>query len=189
MGGSSISSSSLKSVTCHGAINLMVDVVLRYYQELRRFLLRQGEDVHTVDDIAQESITRILHASQAGTEVRNPRGLLYQVARNLLADASRRRQIRAEEPLENWQADDLQASETQQEEPAAILERKRAAEIYVNTIRSLPPRCQEAFRMHLYDGLSNDEIAQRMGISSSMVKKHILRAMMACKACRDQHEP
>ncbi|CAM4387065.1 RNA polymerase sigma factor [Kerstersia similis] len=167
----------------------MVDAVLRYYQELRRFLLRQGEDVHTVDDIAQESVTRILHASQTGTEVRNPRSLLYQVARNLLTDNARRRQVRAEEPLENWQTEELPAHWTQQEEPGTILERKRAAEIYIKTIRSLPPRCQEAFRMHLYDGLSNDEIAQRMGISSSMVKKHILRAMMACKACRDQHEP
>lgn len=44
-------------------------------------------------------------------------------------------------------------------------------------IRQLPPQCQEAFRLSRFEGLKQEEIAQRMGISIKTVKNHIGKAL------------
>ena len=64
---------------------------------------------------------------------------------------------------------------------------------YVAAIEALPPRCREAFILHVFDDMPHAEIARAMGVSCSMIEKHIVRGMVACKMCERQlaraHEP
>ena len=41
----------------------------------------------------------------------------------------------------------------------------------------LPPKCRQAFELRKFDGLSQREIAARMGISQSTVEKHLIKAL------------
>jgi len=45
----------------------------------------------------------------------------------------------------------------------------------------LPERQREAFALHAVHGLSQDEVAGRMGVSVRMVSKHISRALAYCE--------
>ncbi|WP_367379848.1 sigma factor-like helix-turn-helix DNA-binding protein [Comamonas testosteroni] len=53
-----------------------------------------------------------------------------------------------------------------------------------DTIEGLPPRCRDAFCMYIFDELPNKEIAERLGVSLSMVNQYISRGKLACAARR-----
>lgn len=160
----------------------------RYYRELLNFLSRSVDDRDTAADLAQESFARVLAVQQSGQTVSEPRALLYRTARNLVIDRYRRGAVRGESVSLDDEAHDaagpqLLAPSATEPEAAATSSQGVAAMLAV--IGALPLRCREAFILHKFDGLSQVEVAARMGISVTMVERHLKLAMKACRACRD----
>ncbi len=154
----------------------------RYYRELLNFLHRQVNDRDTAADLAQESYARVLAAQHTGQPVLDVRALLYRTARNLVIDQHRRAEVRKHDDLDAMtEADEPAAAEHLQ--PEAALESMQTVRAYVQAIESLPPRCREAFMLHVVDGMAQAEVARRMDISVSMVEKHVVRGMQACRQC------
>ena len=54
---------------------------------------------------------------------------------------------------------------------------RQLAEELDAVVEMLPPKCREVFRMSHYEGLSNREIGERLGISVSTVENHINNAL------------
>jgi RNA polymerase sigma-70 factor (ECF subfamily) len=154
----------------------------RYYRELLNFLHNQVNDRHTAADLAQESYARVLGAQHAGQSVLDPRALLYRTAKNLLIDQHRRSEVRRHEVLDTV-AESEQLHAPRHQQPDEALASQQTVRAYADVIENLPPRCREAFVLHIIDGLPQAEIAGRMGISVSMVEKHVVRATMACQRC------
>ncbi len=152
----------------------------RYYTELFRFLSRKLRDRHLAEELTQETFSRALSSTQ---QISSHRALLYHIAKNLLVDRYRDSQHRlsAEEMPDT---DSLLAPGSQQ--PESLIENQQYIASIIATIEALPPRCREAFILHRFDGLPQNEVAARMGISTNMVEKHIIRAMLACRDCRQQ---
>ena len=44
-------------------------------------------------------------------------------------------------------------------------------------LTELPVKCRQAFTMHRQSGMSYPEIAQALGVSTSMVEKYIIQAL------------
>jgi RNA polymerase sigma factor (sigma-70 family) len=44
----------------------------------------------------------------------------------------------------------------------------------------MPPRCLEVFRLRKLDDLSHAEIAQRLGLSTKTVERHVTHALRLC---------
>ena len=154
----------------------------RYYRELLNFLHHQVSDRDTAADLAQESYARVLAVQHAGRDILDGRALLYRTARNLLVDQHRRAAVRRHDDL-NSMPDAEQPAAPQYLQPEDALVSQQMVRAYVGAIECLPPRCREAFVLHVFDELTHAQVAQRMGISVSMVEKHIVRGMLACRAC------
>lgn len=157
-------------------------VLERYHRELLNFLARQVNDRDAAADLVQESYARVLAVQHSGQAVLDVRALLYHIAHNLAIDYYRRAKVRRHDHLDAI-PEDQHPPAPQHLQPEEALTTQQVFRAYVAAIEALPPRCREAFVLHVFDDLSHAQIAQRMGISVSMVEKHVVRGMVACKLC------
>ncbi len=126
------------------------------------------------EDIGQDAIVRVLQVKDQ-TAIEDPLRYLFRVARNLFVDAER---SRARERALIDPAADLGTRVDGAADPERTLAGKQRLEHALSVIEDLPPRCRQAFRLHRFGGLSYVAIAREMGISPSMVEKHIAEAML-----------
>lgn len=155
------------------------------YQELLQFCAKHTRNKQDAADLVQETYARVLRLMKGEEPVHNLRALLYCTLRNLMTDQHRHAQLRQHESLENLpeaQAP-LLASHLQPEE---ILAFAQYAKAIVAAIEALPPRCREAFVLSRFDGWGQQQIAEHMHISRSMVAQHIVRGMLSCKAAHQR---
>nr|WP_315846211.1 sigma-70 family RNA polymerase sigma factor [uncultured Achromobacter sp.] len=157
----------------------------RYYRELLNFCARTVKNREAAKDVVQESYARVLAVQESGQPIAEPRALLHQTARRLMIDQHRRQAIREHEDIDGLGNDDTPAS-PRHLQPEAVYESGQHAQAILAAIEALPPRCREAFILNRFDGLSHQEVADRMGISKNMVAQHVIRGVLACKACEDR---
>lgn len=159
-------------------------MLARYYGDLLNFCMRKVRDRDMAADLAQESYARVLSMQQAGRVIREPAALLRQVALNAKIDLDRRAAIRQHDDIHALSdADHPAAPQCLQPEEAYDL--YQTVQAYLDTIEALPPRCREAYSMYLFEELPYKEIAERMGVSLSLVDRYIKRGKLACMARRE----
>ena len=149
----------------------------RYYNELLKYFTHAVRDMHEAQDLVQATFERLLVKAGSGDPIRDERGLLYEIARNLLVDRYRQRQVRQHDSDEVLQ--DMQGPSS--EDPQAIVSGRQRMLQLADAIEGLPPRCRQAFVLHRVDGLPQADVAQRMGISVNMVERHIMLALATCR--------
>lgn len=130
------------------------------------------------EEVAQEAYLSVWRATAAG-EVKYPRAYLFRTAEHLAFDRLEReaveRRHRAEAPLS-------EAIVAPGPSPEAQLLAEQCWAIVACAFNELPPACREAFVLHKLQGLRHAEVALRLGISKSMVEKHIMRALAHCRS-------
>lgn len=148
----------------------LVEACREIVTEARR---RHSRGVADADDVAQDACVRALDVA-APQGVRDPLRYLFRIARNLVVD---RRRKRARDSALSESLAVIERGAKDPADPERILAGKQDLERVLVAIASLPPRCREAFTMHRFGGMSYAAIARRMGVSTSMVEKHIAEAM------------
>jgi len=145
---------------------------------LRGFFARRGAHEDT-EDLVQETWLRLLRAHQSqGAHIANPEAYLFTVALNLVREQASRRQ-RTPLPLEELeQVAGQLATEESVEDAAARAQRAQRLQALLAT---LPERTRAVLVMQYRDGLSYRQIAERMGVSAHMVKKHVVRGLAHCR--------
>jgi RNA polymerase sigma-70 factor (ECF subfamily) len=144
---------------------------------LRSFLERHTHCAHEAEDLAQEVFLRMCRMG-AHSEVRHLRGLVYKTANNLLKDRSRRtytRMMRDAVPAATVEWVDWA------NEPSCLLESAQTLAVFCVTLDNLQPTTRTAFLMYRVEGCTQAQIAAAMGVSASMVEKHVSHAMTALR--------
>ena len=151
-----------------------------YHAELQRFLMRRLRSTHNAQDLAQEAYLRLLRVER-GELVRQPRAYLYRIALNLVLEFK----LRCSRDPITYDSDTLQEiAEHVSDSPADESEREADAQQIEQILAQLPPLYRAIFVLRKRDGLSYQEIAQQLDISTHTVKKYLARAVAQCRDAR-----
>ncbi|MFT3803869.1 MAG: sigma-70 family RNA polymerase sigma factor [Burkholderiaceae bacterium] len=141
---------------------------------LKAWLHRRLGSAHDAADLAHDTFVRILGSRSPGP-IREPRAYLTTVARGLVIDHWRRRDIEA--AFIDAVAALPPAIAPSPEHRALALE----ALVQVDALlREMKTKVREAFLLAQIDGLTYREIGQRLGVGERMVKKYMAEAMLHC---------
>ena len=152
-------------------------VFREYYDDLVSYLTMKLRSRDQAMDVAQETFLRVL-TREPSAPILQPRAFLYKTALNLSIDLFRKRRQQAEEPLDSEDLQHLLPVPANQER---IVESREQVLLLYRAILELPPKCRQVFLLHKFKERSHAEIAVHLGISKSMVEKHIIKAMTHCR--------
>lgn len=144
---------------------------------LRAYLFRFVRNPADVDELLQETYAKLLCASLEGGEVRSVRALALTIARNAAVDWLRHRDVVPIELMSDLAALDVLDEKEQVDE---IVNAHQELELLSDVMADLPKRVRQAFTLRRVYGLSQKEIAERMGISEGFVEQLLVRAVRRC---------
>ena len=143
------------------------------YERLLRFLGARLANEQDAQDLAQEAYLRLLRVSDSKL-IHDPVAYLFRIARNLLHEWYTSLPPPCE-PLDKVQL----AEEGLTVEELADL--SQHMDRLNQVMRDLSPKCRAAIVMHRRDGMTYAEIADALGVSSSMVKKYLSKGLARCR--------
>jgi len=143
----------------------------QFHSRLLKFIRSRVEDDAAADDIIQNVFLRIHTNMESLSDSNRLESWIFQIARNAIIDHYRRRR------------DLVEISETTPADDDFI--EPDAAEILASSMRSMVDELPEPYRQALilteYDGLTQAELAERLGISLSGAKSRVQRARQRIK--------
>ncbi len=161
------------------SVRARLDDLFREHQaNLLRFLTIRLGSVADARDCLQIVFARLLERSTSLADD-NLAALLYVCARNAATDELRRR--KHSNAHTGSQAEAAHVSD-QAPSPDRQAQASQELTLLVSLLDELPPKCRTAFVSYKLDGLEYREIAARMGITESMVRKYVIKAVAYCAA-------
>ena len=148
-----------------------IEIIWReYHAKLHRFIASRVADPSTVDDILQEVFVKIHQRIGTLEDDARIQSWLYQVTRNAVIDY-----YRSQKAVQGI-AEEASIPETS--ESTALME---LAECIRPMVERLPQAHREAMVLSELEGLTQKEVAERLGVSLSGAKSRVQRARAKLK--------
>ena len=167
-----------ESVEATSVSDKISEVCERHHESLVAFLRFKLKSKAEADDIAQETYARVLRRGKID-DVKCLRSYVFKTANNLainkLVERTRKRMDLTVDPQEI----DLPGNEATPEEHVQYQEKLR---VITDAIRELPEKCRMAFVMYKFEFVEYKEIASRMKLTESMIRKYVLKGMRHCQS-------
>ena len=150
-------------------------IYLQYHEELCRAVIKKFDVNYTeAEDVVQ---TAFIRYTESTAPVLNPRAFLYKVCANIAIDQIRRRDV------QNGYARSVAEIEPEsvgEIGPERQLEARQRLDIISRALCVMPDKRRKLLMMSRFDGLSYAEIARRVNLSETVVRKHIAKALAGC---------
>ena len=161
-------------------MNARVECLSKFFNSchisLIRFLTRLLGCEEAARDVAQDAYLRF-HAHRERETIEHPRAYLFRIAHNLAVD-----RIAREAAARNHAKDQItDESLPESFRPDSLVETEQRWQRMADALNELPRACRDAFVMNKLRGMTHSQIAQELGVSRSMVEKHLMRAMAHCR--------
>ncbi len=172
-------------MTAKNIRTLVAGLAASHGASLRHFLLARVRNGADVPDIIQEVYLRMLRIPNAES-IRSPEAYLFTVARHVLQQHALRQSTA---PL----AVDLDGildsnGPSTAGDPVLEMDAQQCLEQLQDALDLLSPKMRAVFMLHRRDGLSIGEIAERLEISTPLVKKYLMKALIQFRLRLEQDE-
>ncbi|MDH4566447.1 sigma-70 family RNA polymerase sigma factor [Pseudomonas sp. BN414] len=141
-----------------------------HYEELIGTWTRRLRSRHRAEDFAHDAFVRVLEADQES--VQQPRAYLHQTTRNIAVDHFRREERRA-----LLEMDIAGSGDESKDDPESFMHAVQLADSIEKALAELPVNCRQVFVWQKLEGLSQAEIAERLGLSKNMVERYMIRTI------------
>lgn len=146
---------------------------------LRAWLQSRRLDGLEIDDIIQETYARLI-ALESVEGVRSPKTYAFQAAWSVLVSHVRRSKVVPFRTVADMDQLGVVADEPSPEHQIADRDELRHL---AEAIASLPGKVRDVFTLRRVEGLSQREVARRLGLSESTVEKHMSRGLHLLSKC------
>lgn len=140
--------------------------------DLRQFIRRRVSDPHVAEDLLQETFLRIHRGIDALSDLDRLGAWVYRIARNVIYDhyrtSGRTAPIGDADPVEDGAG-------------LAVTQCGHAEEWLGGLVAGLPAAYKDAVRLAEFEGVSQREVADRLGLSLSGAKSRIQRGRAILK--------
>lgn len=133
---------------------------------------RRVENIET-EDVVQETYAILAALPHVG-HITNPKAYMITTARSVILQHLRRSRVISMTAMADMDHLGIQFDEPSAERQVAARQELR---LVAEQIATLPARCRQAFILRKVEGLSQKEIAQRMGVTENTVEKQIATAL------------
>jgi RNA polymerase sigma factor (sigma-70 family) len=130
-------------------------------------------------EVAQEAYVRVLQLHEPGAPGLL-RAYLFKTAANLAVDRLRHRRVQQRFEQQPQLFEELNATSGESDDPAEQLLAREQADQLLRFLQELPTQCQQVMSLHRFEGLSQRDVAVRLGISERMVRRYVTYAMVFC---------
>jgi RNA polymerase sigma factor (sigma-70 family) len=152
--------------------------LLRTWRALTRLFGRLGKR-RDVDDILQEAFTRSYEIG-GPSALRSYRAFLWRPAPHHVPSHGARASSRLITPIDDLPLADVYRQLTA-ESPEAHLEANQRFMSFCRAVGGLPEHARRAFVLKKVYGLSQQDIAERLGITPAEVERHIANGLLRCR--------
>jgi RNA polymerase sigma factor (sigma-70 family) len=157
--------------------------VLPHEAALRAWLGGRFPGLRDADDVVQEAYSRLLRARETGP-IACPRAFLFVTVRNLALNHLRHQRHERPEGAEESDPAELLDGAAAIPDAVAVAEE---LQVLITAIESLPDRCRQILTLRKIYGLSQKEVAARLGISEHTVESQGSIGLHKCLAYFRRH--
>lgn len=152
-----------------------------YVRKIYQFVLGYIKNKAEAEDITQNIFIKIWESRGSIDISKSFEGFIFTIAHRMVLDHFRRREIKLKlhENFNPGFVDEIIASSMS---PEDLLNRHQLESLYERSLRKLPPKRKEIFLLSRHKGLSNKEIAERLGISVKTVENQMTAALSSLRA-------
>ena len=145
--------------------------------------MRDATEAH---DLAQEVFLRLLRLERPDL-IRQPEAYLFTIAANIVRETALKHSVRpVQVAIEDAPSEALASIDAcTQHSPEESAQNQARIHELERVLATLSPKARAALIWHRRDGKTYNEIGQRLGISSHMVKKYIAKALVECRKLSD----
>lgn len=142
----------------------------RYGLRIHRFALGYLKSDHDAEELVQEVFLKLWDKRESLDGSQNVRGFIFKIAVNAIYDSIRRKNIH--QAFQEFASQNpVNSDETWHE----VVYNDMLAQVN-RLISQMPEQRQKVFKMSRENGLSNDEISEKLGLSKRTVENQLYRA-------------
>ena len=161
-----------------GDSNAFDTIYMRYAAHVEAFSYCMLKDRSEAEDLTHDLFLKLWENRDTLDGVRSFKNYLFRMTKNALFDLFERKAVRSRYRESSRQMD---VGEFFSEDLAEKVDRRDLLLIIDLAVEKMPAQRRKIFRMNRYDGIPQQEIARKLGISQKSVEYHIRMAVNELK--------